>query len=393
MPGTVLSTVRIEPLDGTLSAFEAAFGPLGDQDQADSLHVDLSGAGYLEPPAVLFLLARLRRHLQGSGDLSVALVDDSGQGADTVARLDALADTCFDRALDELVGVRFVTLLDDASKGHWRAAIERRGLREDWRSSPGQRLPAEHSRIRAERRTARGFDPTIAADLSLTWQDPIVEGVLDSLTRGRGRYIPTHVMHEAAMNGVRHANSDVLATLASAARPANGRNADFVCSIWDDGDSIADTLSVDGRHAEPTRASSELFARELTVTEISEAGTRDWVTGNQGAIERDEPGLLLLAATFPGITSRPEEGSAVHPAASAELGLDGLPGMGLFVLSTTVTEVLKGVVEIRSGHWNLTLSAGNGSRSLAARLERSSDAAPFLGNLLTVRVPASSGIE
>ena len=57
------------------------------------------------------------------------------------------------------------------------------------------------------------------------------------------------------------------------------------------------------------------------------------------------------------------------------------------MLTTTVTEILKGIVEIRSGHWYLSLRAGDDPQTLTAELRIAADPQPFVGNLITVRVP------
>ena len=113
MTGTVLTQLRVAPSGGSLHALERAFGDLAEQDEATELHVDLTDAGILEPPAVLFLLGRFRRFLRVSRHLTVRLVAaDRAVDAATIWTASMFFPTVyFDDALDDLCAVRFLTLL------------------------------------------------------------------------------------------------------------------------------------------------------------------------------------------------------------------------------------------------------------------------------------------
>ena len=151
------------------------------------------------------------------------------------------------------------------------------------------------------------------------------------------------------MNGLRDANADVVATLASARTveassgdtqtPQGSGPSELIFAFWDDGDSIAETLQTAQGLTAPEGASDDLFARTITVTQIDDSSPAEWTISNQGPVQKDEPSSLLLAATFPGISSKPDEPSGALPdvrvemaratraaAARDELARNALPG-------------------------------------------------------------------
>jgi hypothetical protein len=106
----------------------------------------------------------------------------------------------------------------------------------------------------------------------------------------------------------------------------------------------------------------------------------------------------LFATLLPGMTCDPfGEDFAVDPEVLKHDVRFGRRGMGLFVLINAVAEVLKGSVAFRSGRYfmNVRETTPKEREETRAELrvrieERPERLPPFLGNMLTVRIPVIS---
>jgi hypothetical protein len=170
-------------------------------------------------------------------------------------------------------------------------------------------------------------------------------------------------------------------------------------AFWDDGDSMVDTLLDAIKSQKPVRsvAAPELYTDYEVTIEDQEghksepAVVRSDLVPNINTSEE----LVLLAATFPGITRDVTgEGHAVDPSVAKIDPRLGYPGMGLYVLTNQVVEVYGGSVSIRTKNYFLNVkgcpgdkSPGNGFR-YAAKVRRYGEWYPaFQGNMLTIRLP------
>lgn len=379
---SALTTRSIAPSAGSIEDLQAACAGLEPDADAVPARLDLSAVGTLGPAALLYLLGLLAGRLQSGARTVVVLPRSAGA-------LDALAASRLDEAVQRVAGEPFDMLLDDDSYARWSAVAARRaGL-------AGELLPPAFASVRTALRAVDGFGPEVPARWSRDWQSALVRSVLDAVLADKGRYIATHVVHEAVMNAVRHPGASVVAC-AAATGPADGDPAAgdwLTLAIWDDGDGITSTLRrLATVAAVPEAQAVGLFNRTVHVTVDDGTGlaTPDRIVDNQDPVDGTDDASLLLAATFPGVTCEPYAPGRAHRDTVAEVSEYALPGMGLFVLCTTVAEVLKGEVEIRCGEWTMTVTRGPAARSLAVALVRSARLRPLSGNLVTVRVPRGS---
>jgi len=268
----------------------------------------------------------------------------------------------------------------------------------DW--SGDEFLPEPYCSLRSAFRATGELSLRLAPRYSRSWQSPSILSLLDSLLSDQGRRIATHVIYEIVMNSVRHPGANVLLMAAATDSYIDGQR-QLIVTFWDDGESIIDTLRAAGvatGYLSPRQ--SAMCARDIDVTvstlnlsgDNSDVG-RTYSISNQERVANDSTDeLILLASLFPG-TSRDIDSPAGFRPYSAEETLEmSLLGMGLYIMSTAVTERFGGVVTLRTSNVSLSLTAGDGDKRLTASAEIIGDGdvnAQMLGNQITVHIPIS----
>jgi hypothetical protein len=207
-------------------------------------------------------------------------------------------------------------------------------------------------------------------------------------------------------NAVQHPNA-TLVQVASVfqADPAQPAHPHFRLCIWDDGESMVRTLgaALDVPNAKvraPGWHSAWHDYIRTHVYEVSPEGTEELVDEYRfdqklDPVRGTADDRLLLSCFSPGVTSafakpiRAVHGFQSEPAAPAA-------GMGLYTLLRTMVDRYHGRITVRTSGLLLRLTAARGYRHSApdARYEaeiykRPRQEAPFLGNLLTMTIPAT----
>ena len=169
--------------------------------------------------------------------------------------------------------------------------------------------------------------------------------------------------------------------------------------FWDDGESVVDTLKEAIIEHKTIRSmdTPELYANyELTVQ--GEDGKKSEplvVRSDFVPNEKTQDELVLLAATFPGITRDVTgAGHIVDPDVLKKDHRLGLPGMGLYVLTSEVVEVYGGTVSFRTKNYFLNIKGWEGGTSdktgvqYMAKVRKYGEwLPPFQGNMVTIRLP------
>jgi hypothetical protein len=354
---------------------------------ATPLLINCTNVSYFDVPGMVYLISRIIERARLGLETKLALPQRP-----EVANFLRIwnVDTTIERAC----GFPFSTMLHPSSTSIWSH------LQTMPRTSHEERLPASFYPIQATLRSSRRFTPNLAAEWSESWRSVYILSVLNRMLGGYGERIASHVIHEAIMNGIRHPGARVLLTASSSIRypsRSNSKSSRYltIC-VWDDGASIVETLR--GASAFATEfypRQSSLFKRDLEFTRIGiDKEEKTIRLTNQTAIPVDsEDALLLLASTFPGVTSDPSsEASYAHPNVIRENIDYARPGMGLFVLCSTVAEVFGGKVTIRSGRSRMSIQSGPIASENAPRLlnVKVTDLGPnslLLGNQVTIRIP------
>jgi hypothetical protein len=167
--------------------------------------------------------------------------------------------------------------------------------------------------------------------------------------------------------------------------------------MWDDGVSMLTTLRRVGavsEHLVPRRLPHlerriRFHVHEEAVASKSKLPLVDEVINNQDAIAvNSEDPYLLLATVFPGVTGDLAAVSGhAHEDVIKEDSDYGLPGMGLFVLSDTVTSKFGGSVTVRTSNLRMTVRPGTSTDHDIKVSILPAGAGELLGNQITVRIP------
>jgi hypothetical protein len=141
-----------------------------------------------------------------------------------------------------------------------------------------------------------------------------------------------------------------------------------------------------------------LFARtiDLDVVEEPDGRTPHYrrQLSNQSTISAMAPDHeVLLASIFPGVTSDLDaEHGLAHRDVVKQDPRYSLPGMGLYVLTTTVTDVFHGAVTVRTGHHRMTIRKRETATEARQHVKITvlAESATIAGNQITIRIPQTS---
>lgn len=255
------------------------------------------------------------------------------------------------------------------------------------------------------------FDSILALGEADRWKRQVVSSVLEKHLEGSYGYFASRIVFEAIMNAIRHPNASHILTASHVNWPIkNTKSRGFFTLIWwDNGKSILDTLREplsrnEKINSESTqsiaRTSYKLVCEDADKNEISSQLVHSNLIPDQNISDE----LLLLAATFPGITRDISgRGHLTHP----DLGKEKLrsktegiptsnilplkqPGMGLHLLMNAAIYIFGGRLAFRTGEFFMSVkrpSQKDKNCDYAVTIRRYSNKFKFLGNMLTVRLP------
>ncbi|CAN5202754.1 hypothetical protein BH11ACT5_BH11ACT5_07800 [soil metagenome] len=247
---------------------------------------------------------------------------------------------------------------------------------------------------------------TLAKD---KWLDAHVLGILDNYLaqKNYGDRVATNVVYEAVRNSALHPKATLAYASSQIRREDLGKGADgkqrwgdpiwIEVSIWDDGESILDTLKLALGDNQPITSSSYGLDDETFVVEVHDEGgpSRSFLR-TVGDLHSDSDIAIMASAFMLGVSSQPhrspdETYSESHPSGTdLKTRVRGLPGAGLYVLRTTVIDDFKGSIQYLTGRHRLSIS---GTPEVGKYLFSVSSGGPddmtVKGNLLIVRIPLS----
>lgn len=237
---------------------------------------------------------------------------------------------------------------------------------------------------------------------SMRWQDDLVMSILRNHLSGPDNaenYVPSRIIYEAMSNACRHPNCSLIITTSrfSYSDPsAKDPTGQFTIVVWDDGESMMDTLKRPLVEGKSIRAIRPILNQKFLVKFVDLDGKEsEEVYPTDFLPTADSKDYLVLFATMlPGITRDPAgTGHTVHPELLSVPELT-LPGMGLYVLLNTVIDIFGGSVAFRTNRFFMNLGRPKkqeierfGTEYKAKIQQFSETLPPFLGNMITIRLP------
>jgi hypothetical protein len=251
---------------------------------------------------------------------------------------------------------------------------------------------------------------------SRRWGERLIREVLNKHLGGAGpkEDIARVVIYEAMSNAIRHPRAKIIQVVSKFERRSKDKekrdivgthrvHGDLRICLWDDGDTIAETLQRVLKGGKSVRAMIlPAFLYDNVVVDIRsfDQSRKKQVVVSQGdeitAANATEP-RLLLASLFPGVSrTAGDPVPAVEPldTAGSPTILAGAPGIGLYALTRIAVDQFGGTVLIRSGRYRLIMQlADDRTRSdLNVRYRCKVTEYPqsfprFRGNLIVVQLP------
>lgn len=381
-----------------------------EMSSAPTLRIDMRKAAFIDVSGMQYLCARIAERAAAGQDTALALPDKREVR-------EHLRNWRFPQAAAAAAGARgFRSLVEPASLRYFGERLREPGSAIGHQDEESGQLPPHYFPIRSRFAVGGVLDPELAAQETRQWQSRYLLTVLNGHLNRHGRRIATHVVHEAIINAIRHPGARILQTGSlfqdagkppadgSEKRTARGsKNGLLTIVIWDDGESIIDTMRAGAvRQGRLVPHGDPCLHRDFVVKLVDLDDMQSTFTTRSDAVATSgsSDDALLLAALFPGVTSRPdqEQADSPHHMSAEDRNEDGDddkpprgPGMGLHVLSNTVLDVFGGTVAIRTGHYFANFkpsrqpSRGSGLPPVAVKVARRTTA--FYGNMITLRIP------
>lgn len=381
---------------GRLSAAEidAAVAQLGDSVTDRPLLLDLSTSAYLHQDTLLFLggffraraETRLRTRLRlaqrvrlfdflRSWHFFEFLCHVTNTSIDQILTLDTMR--FLSRQNDP---PRYVRVVDDPLGGY-----ENLLLREQFSITP---IDLSVNPVRA------------ATVLQDRWLEQHLVSILDTLLtrderRVDGQRVATHVVLELVLNAASHPGAS-MAFLSSQFDVSDPDQRALSLSVWDDGVSMAETLTqalgVGGIKSAAFGAVDEEFLVEITNGPRSERVMR--LTSSQQDLPVDSETLNIVAFML-GVSSKPNSprgrNSGLSPhvvQASLSAAQVDAGGLGLYLVRRTAIDLFGGSVTYKTGHYRYSIRSGgrDGSYAVSARVSHQ-ETCKIAGNLIEVILP------
>lgn len=384
----------------------------GEISEDADLEIDLRNVTYLEHEALLLVFALACDAWDRRGFVEIGLPTST-----TV--LNFLRAWRFPEAIENALNVRFVDVLTDESKIRYAKLKDLPNDYDEVVVTPdGGRASLLHRsffELQALQISRDAFDIEDVVRRAATvkkdqWLDVHILGILDNYLaqKNYGDRIATNVVYEAVRNAALHPKAKLAYCSSQIKREDLGKDEHgkqvwgepiwIEVSIWDDGESILDTLKVALGNELPITSSVYGLDDETFEVEVRDEGGpgRATVLRTVGNLKIDTDTALMASAFMLGVTSQPNRppdetySENYPPGTDLKTLVRGRPGAGLYVLRTTVIDDFNGSIQYLSGRHRLSIQgtgapgkyqfcvASGGSRELTVK-----------GNLLIVRIPLS----
>src|SRR5581483_4363458 len=253
----------------------------------------------------------------------------------------------------------FGTILSRLLGVDWRHLLTERSVR--YRGTTARAYqeasPRSVTDLSAKRRIERMRileNPHMDTAISETdrWSHRDVKGFLeDHLGKGRAPLVAPGIIFEALANAVRHPNASFVCTAAFVTTPTvKYPRGILTIAFWDNGDSIMNTLrnALDDNRRLRTEDFTPYYAGYGIETASDhaqkKANYRRLFSGDEFPERHADLELLsdtdlLIAATFPGITSNPTMHTESAIASFADMY--DRPGMGLYILTSLAVDAFE----------------------------------------------------
>lgn len=393
----------IIPADGTIGSVEAAVDRFfrNISDIPVYLELDLSACEYIEVPSLIYFISFIKNRLN-NGFYTYLRIPIS----ETVR--DFLRVWEFPRAIRQATGIPFHKFVREEDLHYF-------GERKDLAAIKysGWILDRHVDRLLSDRFFAITTFPItrttsyarLVVDETKRWEEQLVKAVLTKHLRGPEGYFANRVIFESLTNALRHPSASIIQTASrfDARYEASSQNAGsryFTMVFWDDGESIITTLkrAIDSGLKVRSADVPDLYVDYRITVESAEGEKEDpyLIPSSYLPDSNTNNELLLLSATFPGITRDVVGIGHVPPAqlGEAEKSLS-LPGMGLYVLTNCVIDIFGGSIAFRTQEFFMNIKRASAKHQKSGdpahyhvKIRRFNERTPsFLGNMLTIRLP------
>ena len=372
----------------TAEAIDRAMVPLAPRLPAE-LRFDLHKVKYADPTALLYLAACLTTLIRNDREVSIEL-PASKRVRDLMRRYR------FGNALQRLIARPATSLLADTSESYLaEPQVHYQGSLHDALTPTIQRRASERLAALEVLERPEMDDAVVASN---RWREPEVKALLETHLGGRANLVAPGIVHEALANAVSHPRAQHVVTTGFLDEKARSGNGLLTIAFWDDGDSIVDTLRRALAQGERLRTAAfdiyyDWYAIFSADTHRTTKRYRDRIYSGNDPSRDASDAELLVASTFPGITSDP-----TRDPQGAELRRYGRhydrPGMGLYILTSLAIDSFNGEVLIRTS--SATANFARARRSVQERyqcryrvgvVETPSMGKYFSGNHVVVRLP------
>lgn len=393
MNATIDSTRLVFPKVAEPGKLERAWNTAYEFDSGSEVLFDMRRTRFIVLPTLTFLLARTRQ-------LRLRNIPFSFRLPHSHRVRDYLRDWQFPEALASVTGESFYGVVDESDRHYFGENAQSRP------TDMNTLLPRNWYPLQTFVSAEHTFGKSLAVRESTRWREGYVLSVLNRLfshvAPNAGRRVASHVVHEAIMNAIRHPNGDtvVVSSFCDSRNPdsmptardrAEGAHLTFV--VWDDGDSIIETLSNVLRSDAPIRSvDAGRLTREVSVKYVDGDRADRFSVRTDRAPDRSSPDwFILLSSTFPGISRDPLRAAGdAAPETTRENELYAFPGMGLYVLVNTVVDVFGGSLSIRCADHFMNIKRDPSTPGYKVKIQRYiEETARFPGNMLTVRLPTT----
>lgn len=251
---------------------------------------------------------------------------------------------------------------------------------------------------------AATFRPKLAVDIASEWKRRAITSVLRKVFGGSEDLLSSRVIFEGVMNAIRHpsAKKIVIASQFQMGGAAKSVGAEpppshFTLCIWDDGRGIVETLrdAIDRESAISSIDPSDSFT---SIYKLKLPGGEQRVPSTYVPSAKEPGYMLLFSSVLPGITStlappKPklvttDEDHIQSP--DVEVRSDPifrLPGMGLYLLTNAVVQILGGSVAVRTGEYFMNIKGAGRNDPAEYTIKLTDGNPPLRGNLVTIRLP------
>lgn len=236
-------------------------------------------------------------------------------------------------------------------------------------------------------------NPAISVREARRWCNQLVLSVLNTVLGGHGRLFSSRIVYEALMNAVRHPDAKLVQLVAQFSTLALGGTPYLSFCVWDDGEGVAENLLRPLRANLPIRAevADELHVDfDLAISQGKGRRARRLKVSSRAEPSADwEETMLILAATFPGVSRSPlrPRGDVFEDDRREEIL--SRPGMGLFILLNAVVATLRGTITVKSGRSSVRIEGASEPdvRQTFSVRARGGERIPLLGTLLVIHIP------